>query len=81
MTTGYDKVIDLLNLFRGESSTDSFYNVLVIRLTVEATVDGVIGNTRSECCIVIVNDSEVFAFVVLEDHYPVIGEDFAVIGY
>ena len=79
MVTGDDPIVDLLNLFRGEPSRDSFYNVLVISLTVETAVDGLFIDTRLECCIVIVDDGEVLAFVVLEDYYPVIGEDFAVI--
>jgi hypothetical protein len=49
LVTGYDPIIDLLDLFRGESSTDGFYNVLVITLAVETAVDIVIGNTRLEC--------------------------------
>jgi hypothetical protein len=81
LVTGYDPVVDLLDLFRGESSADSFYNVLVISLTVETTVDGVIVDTRSQCGVVVVDDSEVFGLVILEDYYPVVSEDFAVIGY
>jgi hypothetical protein len=54
---------------------------LVVPLAVETTVDGVIIDTCLECCVVIVNDREVLGFVVLKDYYPVMGEDFAVIGY
>jgi hypothetical protein len=71
----------LLDLFRGESSTDSLNDVLVVSLTIETTVDRVIINTCPECCVVIVDDREVLGFVVLEDYYPVMGEDLAVISY
>lgn len=81
MTASDDPIVDLLNLFWGEPGTDSLYNVLVISLAVKTTVDSVIVNTRPECCVVIVDDREVLRFVVLEDYYPIMGEDFAVIGY
>ena len=81
MITGDDPIVDLFDLFRGEPSTDSFYNVLVIPLAVKTTVDRVIVNTRPECCVVIVYDREALRFVVFEDYYPVMGEYFAVIGY
>ena len=80
MVTGDDPIVDLLDLFRGEPSADSFYNVLVISLAVETTVDGLFINTCLERCIVIVDYGEVLAFVVLEDYYPVMGEDLTVIG-
>ena len=80
MVTGDDPIVDLLNLFRGEPSTDSFYNVLVVSLAVETTVDCLFIDTRLECYIVVVDDGEVLAFVVLEDYYPVMSKDFAVIG-
>jgi hypothetical protein len=71
LVTGNDPIVDLLNLFRGEASTDSFYNVLVISLAVETTVDGLIVNTRPEGCVVVVDDCEMLGFVVFEDYYPV----------
>ena len=46
LVTGNDPVVDLLDLFRGEPSADSFYNVLVVAFAVETTVDGVIIDTR-----------------------------------
>ncbi len=81
MVTGDDPVVDLLDLFRGKSSTDSFYNVLVISLTVETTVDGVIINAGTQRVVVVVNNCEVLCFIILEDYDPVMGEDFTVIGY
>ena len=80
LITSDDPVIDLLDLFRGEPGADCFYNVLVVPLAIETTVDGVIINTRPECCIVVVDDREVLGFVVLEDYYPVMSEDLAVIS-
>ena len=81
MVTGDDPVVDLLDLFRGEPSTDSFYNVLVVTLAVKTTVDGIFVNTRLECLVIVVDDREVLTFVVLEYYYPVVCEDFTVIGY
>lgn len=81
LVTGDDPVIDLLDLFRDKTSADGFYNVLVISLAIETAVDSVIVNTRPECLAVVMDDREVLGFVVLEDYYPVIGEDLAVIGY
>ena len=81
MVTGDDPVIDFLDLFRGEPSTDGFYNVLVVTLTVETTVDGIIVDARLECLVIVVDDREVLGFVILEDYYPVMGEDLTVIGY
>ena len=81
MVTGDDPIVDLLDFLRGEPSTDSFYNVLVISLAVETAVDGVLIYTRQECLVIIVDDREVLAFVVLEDYYPVMSEDLTVIGY
>jgi hypothetical protein len=49
LVTGDDPIVDLLDLFRGETGTYTFNNVLVIRLAVETAVDIVIGNTRLEC--------------------------------
>ena len=71
MTTGDDVIIDLLDLLRGETGTDGFDDVLVVTLTVETTVDGVIIDAVSQGIIVVVDDSEMLAFVVLEDYYPV----------
>jgi hypothetical protein len=68
LIAGDDPVIDLLDLFRGESSTDCFYNVLVVAFTVETTVDGIIINTRSECCVVVVDNCEVLSLVILENY-------------
>ena len=81
MLTGDDPIIDLLDLLRGEPGADGLDDVLVVSLAVETTINGVIVNTRSESGIVIVDDGEVLGFVVLEDYYPVIGKDLAVIGY
>jgi hypothetical protein len=71
LVTGDDPIIDLLDLFRGESSADCFDDVLVVSLTIETTVDRVIINTCPECCVVVVDDCEVLGFVILEDYYPV----------
>ena len=46
LVIGDDPVVDLLNLFRGEPRADGFYNVLVVPLAVETTVDGILVNTR-----------------------------------
>ena len=81
LITGDDPVVDLLDLFWGETGADCFYNVLIVSLAVETTVDGVIVNTRPECCIVVVDDREVLGFVVFEDYDPAMSEDFTVIGY
>ena len=80
MLTCDDPVVDLLDLFRGEPGTDCFYNVLVVTLAVETTVDSVIIDTRLECLVIVVDDGEVLAFVVLKDYYPVVSEDLTVIG-
>jgi hypothetical protein len=81
LTTGDDVVIDLLYLLWCEPGTDRLDNVLIVSLAVEATVDGVIIDTRYQGIVVIVEDREVLGFVVLEDYYPVMSEDFTVIGY
>jgi hypothetical protein len=81
LITGDDPVIDLLDLLRGETSADSLDNVLVVTLAIETTVDGIFVDTRHQGIVVVMNDCEMLGFVILEDYYPVMSEDFAVIGY
>jgi hypothetical protein len=68
LVTGNNPIIDLLDLFRGEPGADGFYNVLVVSLAVETTVDGLLINTRQEGSVVVVDDCEVLGFVILEDY-------------
>ena len=81
LVAGDDPVVDQFDLLGGEPGADCFYNVLVISLAVESAVDGVIINTRPERCVVVIDNCEVLGFVVFENYYPVMGEDFTVIGY
>ena len=80
MVAGDDPVVDLLDLFRRESRAEGLDDVLVISLAVETTVDGVIVNTGPQCIVVVVDDCEVLGFIIFEDYYPVMGEDFTVIS-
>jgi hypothetical protein len=81
LTTGDDVVIDLLDLFRGKPGTDGLNDVLVVSLAVETAVDGVFVDTLHQSIVVVVDDREVFGFVIFENYYPVMGEDLTVIGY
>ena len=80
MVTTDDPVVNLLDLFRRESSAEGFDDVLVISLAIETAVDGVIVNTGPQRIVVVVDDCEVLGFVILEDYYPVMGKDFTVIS-
>ena len=81
MVAGDDPVIDLLDLFRGEPSTDCFNNVLVVGLTVKTAVYRFVINAHQQSIVVVVDDREALGFVVFEDYYPVMSKDFTVIGY
>jgi hypothetical protein len=76
-----DPVVNLLDLLRGKPGADGFDDVLVVSLAVETAVDGIFIDTRYQSVVIVMDDREVFGFVVLEDYYPVMGEDLTVIGY
>ena len=81
MVPGNDPIVDLFDFLWGEPGTDGFDYVLIVPLAIKATVDGFIVYTPNECLVIVVDDREVLGFVIFEYYYPVMSENFAVIGY